>query len=40
LKDYIRESHRLVALGLTQLKRRELGLERRARREVMRFPGE
>jgi predicted DNA-binding protein (MmcQ/YjbR family) len=27
LKDYIRESHRLVALGLTRLRRRELGLD-------------
>jgi predicted DNA-binding protein (MmcQ/YjbR family) len=27
LKAYIRESHRLVALGLTRLKRRELGLD-------------
>jgi predicted DNA-binding protein (MmcQ/YjbR family) len=26
LKTYIRESHRLVALGLTKRKRRELGL--------------
>ena len=27
LKDYLRESHRLVALGLTRRKRRELGLD-------------
>jgi predicted DNA-binding protein (MmcQ/YjbR family) len=27
LKDYIRQSHRLVALGLSGRKRRELGLE-------------
>ncbi|MGO9772686.1 MAG: MmcQ/YjbR family DNA-binding protein [Roseiarcus sp.] len=27
LKDYIRQSHRLVARGLTRLKRRELGLD-------------
>ncbi len=26
LKDYIRESHRIVALGLTKKKQRELGL--------------
>jgi len=27
LKEYIRESHRLVALGLTKKKRKELGLD-------------
>jgi predicted DNA-binding protein (MmcQ/YjbR family) len=27
LKDYIRQSHRLVALGLSRRKRRELGLD-------------
>ena len=27
LKDYLRESHRIVALGLTKKKRRELGLD-------------
>ena len=27
LKDYLRESHRLVAAGLSRKKRRELGLE-------------
>jgi hypothetical protein len=31
LKDYLRNSHRLVALGLTRVKRRELGLDRSCR---------